>query len=71
MILYRNHAAALTDENFSQKRMVPTSDEVSTNVHGALKRLNTEATLVGQDAIRVGTLTRHELGMAGIQGSDT
>ena len=40
------------------RKMVPTSDEVSIKVHGALNRLNKEAVQVGNDAIQVGSVTQ-------------
>ena len=54
------------------RKMVPNSDEVTDKMHGAISRLNREATEVGKDAMQVGSLTQHDLGMAGIHaGSDS
>jgi len=54
------------------RKMVPSSDEVSVNVHGALTRLTKDAQQVGSNAYHVGDVTEHELGMAGIEaGADS
>ena len=54
------------------RKMVPSTDEVSIRVHGALSRLNKEAVQVRNDAMQVGSVTQRDLGMAGIHaGSDS
>jgi hypothetical protein len=47
------------------RRMVPSSDDVSVHVHGALKRIHQDALEVGQEAMQVDAM--HDLGMSGIE----